>query len=445
MIRIDEYWRATTQVFWIADEYKVEDERDIYVMKVPESVKQRMLATGLWVRLYVYDKNTSTYRLPPSAWKRIFAKETTISFSMKSSELKDYQLDVLKMIRQDNVRSAFIESWTWTGKSYILWWLIALNKKKTLIVVPNISIARWLFDKLSQWSSKIMLAQWKNIIWAEANDIVICHHTTFNTHYEYINGKYDVLILDEWHHLPVKRIKQINFWKWWAIYWLSATPIRKEFWRKGVWIIFWKLYNTWVEALPIKVLVHKFRYDYDQEELQKASDWLAPDSIEIFRRLIINNEKRYQELMKILTDLDAKWYKKYIIFSDRVDHIETIMRMLTASWRNVVWYYWASNKDESETKIKTSDKYVIVWHPTSCWEWFDVPDIEVAILFTSTGWEGAISQMAWRARRYAWEKKEWILVDFVDQMSIMGGKTKSLSFGKRMKVYRQLDWEIAAL
>jgi hypothetical protein len=37
--------------------------------------------------------------------------------------------------------------------------LIAMEKKKTLIVVPNISIARGLLEKLSQRSSDIFLAQ----------------------------------------------------------------------------------------------------------------------------------------------------------------------------------------------------------------------------------------------------------------------------------------------
>jgi hypothetical protein len=138
-------------------------------------------------------------------------------------------------------------------------------------------------------------------------------------------------------------------------------------------------------------------------------------------------------------------YTKYIVFSDRVEHIERVISLLKEKWYNPVWYYWASKKDESEAMIKSLDKYVIVGHPTSCGEWFDVPDLEVSILFTSTGREWAISQIAWRARRFAWKKTEWVLVDFVDQMSIMGGKTKSLSFSKRMKVYKQLDWETNAL
>lgn len=445
MIKTDSYGRATTQLHQIADEYKVEDERDIYVMKIPESYKQKLLATWLRVKLYTYERAINTYWLPPSAWKKIFKDETEIEYGMKFSELKDYQQWIIKEIRQDNLRAGFVVSGTGTGKSYILSGLIAMNRKKTLILVPNISIARWLLEKLSQWTSSIYLAQWAKVKWAEEHDIVICHHTTFNKHYDYINGKYDVLIIDEWHHLPKKRIEQINKRKWWAIYWLSATPIRKEFSESGVEKIFGKIYDTWIEALPVKVLIHKFRYNYDMEELDQASQWLAPDSIEIFRRLIIANEKRYDELLKILSQLSVAWYKKYIIFSDRVEHIEKTMKLLADAWYNTIWYYWASNKDEADKQIKASDEYVIVWHPTSCWEWFDVPDLEVSILFTSTGWEWAIKQMAGRARRYAGDKKEWILVDFVDQISIMGGKSKSLSFWKRMKVYKQLDWETTAL
>lgn len=744
MIRVDEYGRATTQLGQIAGEFKVEDTRNIHVMKISDAYKQKLLATGLRVKLYHYDRAENTYWLPPAVGKKILKGDYKIDFTMKYEDLLPLQQDTIKEIRLDGNRSAFIESDTGTGKSYILAGLIATYKVKTLIVVPNISIARWLLEKISKRSKSVYLAQGKKILDVD-DDIVICHHTTFNTHYKALNWKYESLIIDEcfiagtkvdwkniedikiwdyvrsfnhttnkveykkvlrcfknktkiltkietqwrtiictpehpfrnwldyttqkntdimlyiinkpyeiqmqsmlkrvwrnikmktlslqenlknilfnwmlkkilwkyfknhngrnksqiclsknenkqshvetmnqrenenhtkvdltqtdstgwqlkalsnpptingigirtaarscgnywmkmklisymlqnryskwgikdmnwgwlmkpfsigekntgqkkdwvfrtervedikiyqqwgsnWfeqmcpdgyvynievednnnyfvedvlvhncHHLPTKRIEQICKWKGGLIYWLSATPIRKEFGREWVEKIFGKIYNTGLTSLPVKVLIHKFRYDYDAQELEEASDWLAPDSNEIFRRLVINNEKRYTELLKILDKLDAEWYTKYIVFSDRVEHLETIIELLKENWRNPIWYYWASNKAESETKIKSSDKYVIVWHPTSCGEGFDVPELEVSILFTSTGREWAVRQMAWRAKRFSGEKKEWILVDFVDQLSIMGGKIKSLSFSNRMKIYKELGWETNAL
>ena len=445
MNRIDEYGRATTQLYQIAKQYTVKDNRDIYVMKISDAYRKKLLATGLWVKLYYFDRPNNTYWLPPGAGKRVYNSGKPIQYTMKFNELLDYQWQIIKEIRKDERRSGIIVSWTGTGKSYMISGLIALYKVKTLIITPNISIARWLLEKLSQWSSSVYLAQWAKILDADNYDIVICHHTTFNTHYDYLNGKYQLLLLDECHHTNETRLKQICQWKWWMIYWVTATPIRKEFGLEGMKIIYWSVYDTGVEALPVKVLIHRFRYDYNQEESINASDWLAPDSNEIFRRLVINNTTRYKELIKVLKNLELQWYTKFIVFSDRVEHIQRTLDILAQNGFNPIWYYWASNKDESEAKIKTSKKYVIVWHPTSCGEWFDVPNIEVSILFTSTWWEGIIQQMAWRARRYANDKKEWVLVDFVDVMSIMGGKTKSLSFWKRMKVYKQLDWETAAL
>jgi len=444
MTRIDEYGRATTQVSWIAETYKVEDTRDVYVMKIPEAYKQKLLTQWLRVKLYHYDRPSNTYRLPPNAWE-IRVNRERIPFSLESSWLYDYQKEILSKIRYTKKRAGFIVSWTATWKSYMLAWLIWLYAQKTLIVVPNISIARWLLEKLSKWSSSVYLAQWAKIQWAEQFDIVICHHTTFNTHYDYLNWLYGTLILDEGHHLPVKRIQQLTQWKWWTIFWLTATPKRKEFGKEWIEKIFGPIYYTWVEALPVQVYINKFRYDYSVEELEKASDWLSPDSNEIFRRLIMNNDKRYDELINILHKLDSQWYTKYIIFSDRREHIQKILAKLDENWYNGIDYYWGSDKNISEAKIKTSEKFVIVWHPTSCGEWFDVPSIEVSMLYVSTGREPVISQIAWRARRYDWEKKSWILVDFVDQISIMGGKTKSLSFSKRMKVYKELDWETTAL
>ena len=143
---VDEYGRWITQLIQVANEYRVEDTRDIYVMKIPEQYKQKLLAEGMWVKLYHYEKKEYKYYLPPSAGKKTEPK-TKIEFALKSSELYPEQKEVLRKIREEWKRSAFIESDTWTWKSFILSWLIGLHKCNTIIVVPNLSIARWLLEK----------------------------------------------------------------------------------------------------------------------------------------------------------------------------------------------------------------------------------------------------------------------------------------------------------
>jgi predicted nucleotidyltransferase len=43
MINIDKYGRAYTQVYSVAEAYRVPDTRDIYVMKIPDYYKQKLL------------------------------------------------------------------------------------------------------------------------------------------------------------------------------------------------------------------------------------------------------------------------------------------------------------------------------------------------------------------------------------------------------------------
>lgn len=442
-MRIDEYWRATTQLKSEAEIYKVRSTANIYTLKISEQYKQKLLTEWLREKLYVYDRSTRTYRLPPAAGMARWPKPT-IGFNLKSEDLLDRQKKVVNQIRHDKPRSCMIVAWTWCGKSYIIAWIIALTKWRTIIVVPSIAIANWLLEKLSTYSNSVFFAQWKEVAETDA-DIVICHHQTFNKYYDQINWKFDVLIQDEQHHLSKKRMEQYCKWKWWLIYWTTATPIRKEFDSKWFRLFYWKLYETWVQALPIKVYRYIYTHDYNWDDVDKASEWLAPDSNEIFRRLIINNNDRYNKLVDLLKRLDLMWYKKYIIFSDRVNHIEKTLDILNANWYNAIWYYWATKKSEAEAIIKSLDKFVIVWHPASCWEWFDIPSIEVSILFTSTWREWIVQQMAWRARRYSGEKKEWILVDFADKLSIMWGKQKTLSLSERMKIYRKSWWDVIDL
>jgi superfamily II DNA or RNA helicase len=54
-------------------------------------------------------------------------------------------------------------------------------------------------------------------------------HQTFNKIYDQINGKIELMLMDEAHHIPETRVKQINLWKGRFVVGLTATAIRKEF------------------------------------------------------------------------------------------------------------------------------------------------------------------------------------------------------------------------
>ena len=44
-------------------------------------------------------------------------------------------------------------------------------------------------------------------------DVMIITAQSFNKVYEKINDRYDILLIDEVHYMPKKRVDQINRWK----------------------------------------------------------------------------------------------------------------------------------------------------------------------------------------------------------------------------------------
>lgn len=418
MHQIDKYWRAYTLSHETAREVKVEDKRSIEFLKVPEHIKTSL--RNKQRRIYFYKKITEQsldiFYLPPSYWKYTEPK-TKINFTFSSTSLHEYQINAVKRMYwkvKTWSRSSFIVSWTWTGKSYMILWAISLFKARTLIVVPNKSISKWLYEKIKPyWDIEIITGKW--VIETKA-DVVVIHYQTFNKYYDQLNGLYDILIIDEWHKSPAERVSQYCLWKWSFILWLSATPQRKEFdtiWFK---LIFGALYDTKVTALPVEVAYYKYEHEYSETELVIASEWYSPDSNEIMRNLVINNEDRYKHLLHILNVLEENWYTKIIIFSDRVKHIEKTLSYINLSWFKWVPIYWWVKYDID--KIRELEKYAIVCNIESVGEGFDLPELEVWILFVSSSWENRLTQTAWRVNRAYGNKKFWLYIDFVDYVKL---------------------------
>jgi hypothetical protein len=70
-------------------------------MKISEGYKQKLLATGLRIKLYYYDRKTTTYWLPPAVGKKVLKNNYEIDFTMKHTELLPEQLNTVKEIWLD--------------------------------------------------------------------------------------------------------------------------------------------------------------------------------------------------------------------------------------------------------------------------------------------------------------------------------------------------------
>jgi len=432
MTSYDNYWRATTLYKDEASRYRIEDRQIDYA-----AIKNWYQSYTKYSNFYHYDKPSRTYYLPISLHKRNHWLWTDIDM-VWDFKLYDYQWDAVKFV--SNVfdswkKSAMVVSWTWTGKTYTMLWITYQFKRKTLIVVPTKLIAKWVNETFKVFCDSKVVVSWdikkKNFIFP---DVMITTASSFNNMYDTTNWMYQVLILDEIQYMPEKRVWQINMWKWQFVCWLTATPERKAFWIDWYKIMFWNIYDTEKQSLPVKVLTYDYQYNYSISEFMKAQEWLPPDSPEVYRRLYWQNIDRVEHLEIIISELKNKWFNKFVIFTDRIDNVELIVSNIKIL--PTVKLTWKTDKEEFRWIIKSMQEYIIVAIDKCAWVWFDLPELECWILFMSTSWNNTLDQSAGRMRRKYWDKEYAFYVDFIDTIQISSWKKKKLWRYERNRIYK---------
>lgn len=437
-IHHDEYGRAYTTDEFVATKYRIEDRQINY-----HAMKNWYTPPIKYVNFYTKDTQEKCYWLPPACAKG-HRRGVIINtpWILTPYAYQQEAVDFVKKIYDKWNKSCMIISWTATGKSHILQGVIYAIKHRTVIVVPNVLIAKGIIEKLWKTLNIAFLTAEKYRKRKEDYDVLVILWASFNKVFDDINGSYDTIICDEWHHLSSKRKDQINKWKWDFICLLTATPDRKEYWEEGFKMYVWEIHNTHMQALDVTVYTHEYKYNYSGAEVIAAQEWLSPESPEIYRRLYTANEARVKELELILKIIvKTMWFKKIIVFVDRISQIDLIQSIMPFAIRLT----WAENKDEFLESIKWKDSYLIVAMSQCAWEWFDLPVLECGILFMSTSWTNTIDQTAGRIRRYSWNKEMAYYIDFIDILQIMWWKTKKLWWYERNKIYKQKWWTVKPL
>ena len=425
-------WIAYTTSKQEAEQYRVEDTRDTTKFIKDENVRRRKEANWSWIKMYSTIKG---YYVLPVCTHQICKIERQFSFETTWLNLREHQntmVEFVKKIYWDGQKSCFIIAGTGTGKTYGMLAITQLLGLTTVIVTPNSTISKLLYDDFSKYVETKIIKGSKDLMLADVN--IMCHQT-FNKVYDQINGRIEVLLMDEWHHIPQTRIDQINLRKWRFVCGFTATAIRKEFGLEWFSMLFGNILDTETEALPIKLYYHEFRYDYNTTEFLEASDGLAPDSPEMYRRLVMSNDTRNEELANIIKKFISVGKKYFIVFSDRVEHIINTTAYLRKQFANVREYRWDSDKEQVIKEYERMDWGIIVGNLQSCGEWFNIKKLEVGILYVSTQRTVTCEQAAGRVRRHYWDKKEGIFVDFVDNLSFNWSATKKLWRYERKKIY----------
>lgn len=431
MLKHSQEWIAYTLNLDFAERFKVKDNRPIHFIK---DKRIREYYQRVWSFKKFYNKYQWYYLLPPSQW---FVK-TKHKLEIKNSEwLYDRQkeaiTDVLDLYNRWQ-KSCFVVSGTGTGKWHMLPCMVnSMKPLRVIVLAPSDVVGVRLMDDLHM----AKYVRGKKIL-KENHDVVVTLYKTFVNYIDDLKNRYDVVIIDEWHHTAGQLEESLYRWKGF-ICWMSATPYRNDFDNEGFKMFFWNIIDTEKKALPIKVFRHQFVYDYSDQEVIDALWGLPTTSPEVYRRLIINNKKRYEELVLMIENIEEKWFKNFIVFSDRLEHIARIYEELSTSFPNkhIVVIKWESDVLGIMNELKWKHDFIIIGSNSVVKEGMNVPQLEVWILFVSAVFKWGLDQMAWRVNRVYGDKEFWYFVDFQDEITIMGTKPKKLWVYSRHKAYKE--------
>jgi len=404
-----------------------------------------------YVNLFHYDKKTKTYYLPPVTWKDTkaqfgFSYEISIKPIMKLWEWQQKTVDYCVRSFWQWVSSILIVSETATWKSIQMLWLVDAFKCPTLIVVPSEAIGLGIQEKLQPYCDAQYL-DWSKIRKAfdkqKLPDVLITHRQSAVNCWDIINWKYDLMLNDEQHHLSEWMKMMCNTWEGRGIIWLTGTPFRKEMTQQDFLLYFQKIYETWLKSLPVRVLTHRYNHTYSMSDFMEASKGLEPESPEVLRRLVNNNNDKIFDLKNVVGKLYHKCgFKRIMVFVDRREYQEKIKELI---FPNAILINWDTDKEKVLEELKSKDEFLIIGMVTASWEWFDVPRIEVWILFFSTTWAGSIEQMVWRAKRFADGKEYAYWVDVQEHSKIEPDQYKWFWMSERLKLYRERWWPVVTL
>ncbi len=251
------------------------------------------------------------------------------------------------------------------------------------------------------------------------------------------------ILVHNCHHAPKSIIDAINLWKSW-VFWFTASPLRWEFKEEGFKMLYWTMYETWKESLPVKVVWMRKERNYSLQYAMQCKWDLPPDSYEIYRNMLNNDKERMNDIIDIALKSYVKT-RKVIIFCDRIEFADTLYDKLLEKCQHTFKITWETSKANIPKQVETLEDFIIVWSIGCCGEGLDIPSLQTWILTFNTSNLKTIRQAAWRVRRNFWSKTHWYFIDIMDVIQIEWSKKYYWWISARKKVYQELWFSLQLL
>ncbi|WFO75772.1 DEAD/DEAH box helicase [Desulfurococcaceae archaeon MEX13E-LK6-19] len=441
----------------------VESTSNDIIMKIPWNVwnilKEQL--RGIGIRFYNKDQEAIYYTFKPYKLSTVIelvkgkginiedktgiTKEKTLAQKLEfRGELRPYQQEALEKWSENNYRGV-IALPTGSGKTIIAIAGLAKVQRRTLIVT-------YTKEQMFQWRE--MIIKFTNIApelvglyYTEEKKLAPITITTYQSAFrniEFMGRYFDLLIVDECHHLPAEKFKHIAMYSIAPFRMgLSATVVREDgkhtelfplmggiIYHKSAAELAQQGYLARYRVYTIKVgLSSKERKEYKelykiyktlaggrsfQEILEaaKLGDTKAQQALRIhsrLRMLVANSENKILKAVEI-AEKELKKGNKIIIFTQYVNQAKEISKRLGAYLLTGEIDTKERQRVLKEFKEKPSGVLVVT---TVGDEGLDIPDANVGIIVSGTGSRRQFIQRLGRLLRPREGKNEAKLYEIV--------------------------------
>jgi superfamily II DNA or RNA helicase len=353
-------------------------------------------------------------------------------------DMRTIQKDIIKqtITHMDKTSGGLICVGCGWGKTVMGLNIACHYKKKTLIIVHKTFLLNQWIERIQQFTNARIGIIQQNKIEVEDKDIVVgmLQSIAKDKYDSDIFMDFGLVIFDEAHHAPSEYFsKALPIINCNLTLGLSATPKRSDKMEK---VLFWYLGDIAYMAPPNvnnNVNVKAYNYEVKDPDFKEARMRFGG---EINRPKTINRitgiEKRNQFIVDIIKETMEEPQRKILILSDRIEHLETLKKMIDEIDLYSCEFYIGGMKQSKLDEASEAD--IILGSYGMASEGLDIPALNTLILATP---RREIEQAVGRITRKADHPVQPLIIDIVDMLPSFVNQGIY-----RRKFYKKLEYNI---